>query len=126
MTIRPSTGSADPSSTRLMTDPSSRGLRLRLLPQVVSKPTSRDPDGPAPGRTYPSGSGQSGGSGVRSARISPRRFRMNLRTRSVSSAAALPASGEACRCTMAAISSTVASNSSSSQTTSRISVSRSA
>ena len=111
-----------------MTVPSSRGLALRLLPHVVSKATSRVPDaaGAVGGTSYSSGSGQSGGSGERSARISPRRFRMNLRTRSVSAAAALAASGRAFRATTAAISSTAASSASSSQTASMTSFSRAA
>ena len=39
-----STGSGDPFSTRLVIVPTSKMLGLRLLPQVVSKLTSRAPD----------------------------------------------------------------------------------
>ena len=63
---------------------------------------------------------------MRSASISPFRFRMNFRTRSVSEAALAFSPGSACSCTMAPIASTLASSESSSQAVSSMALSLSA
>ena len=87
-------------------------LGLSLVPHAVANSNSKveNETSCSSGRhmsaASTSGQGQSGGAGSRSARISPRRARMKLRTRSASAAAAARAAGGACVRTTAASSST--------------------